>query len=329
MMAARALSYSGVGAVLRRVATRPGVLVLAYHRIGDGHGELFDRGVLSATADRFDAQVRWLKRNYDIVAPTDLEQIRRSGQSGRYVLITFDDGYRDNHDVALPVLRSHAATGTFFVATGFIDTPRVPWWDEIAWMVRRSRRSGVVPSSWLAQSVQFDEPERQRTIDAFLAVYKGLPGNQTTRFMEYLAEATGSGRCDAGLAEGLWMNWDMLREMRRQGMFIGGHTVHHPILARLTRQQQWEEIDGCRRRIQQELGEPMRWFSYPRGKPDSFTQDTRDCLRDAGVELAFSYYGGLRRFDDWDSYDVRRTAVELDVDQHRFEATMTLPQLFA
>ena len=53
-------------------------------------------------------------------------------------MITFDDGYVDNYELAFPVLKANDAKGVFFVATGFIDEPRLAWWDEIAWMIRSS-----------------------------------------------------------------------------------------------------------------------------------------------------------------------------------------------
>jgi peptidoglycan/xylan/chitin deacetylase (PgdA/CDA1 family) len=105
------------------------------------------------------------------------------------------------------------------------------------------------------------------------------------------------------------MTWDMLREMHAGKMTIGGHTMNHTILARLPREQQATEIRGCGLRIAEELGVTMRSFAYPVGGRDAFNADTRACLREAGVETAYSYYGGFRRFGDWDNYDVRRIEV--------------------
>ena len=111
-------------------------------------------------------------------------------------------------------------------------------------------------------------------------------------------------------------------------MDIGGHTVNHAILSGLGANQQWEEISGCGRRLTEELGEPMRFFSYPNGRPRDFNEDTRVCLQKAGVRYAFSYYGGVRSPDDWDDYDIRRIAVESYVSQEYFRCILTLPQAF-
>jgi peptidoglycan/xylan/chitin deacetylase (PgdA/CDA1 family) len=314
-------------AALRRAAPWSGVLSLNYHRIGSGAASVFDRGLWSADEDGFDAHVRFLCSHFDVVAPPDLDLILKR-RRGRHVLITFDDGYRDNYTAALPILKRYGARATFFVATGFVDHPALPWWDEIAWMVRSSTKAGLPAGRWLAAPMPFDEPDREAAVRACLRAFKSVPGADHAEYLESLADATGCGRCPAGPEVGLWMTWEMLREMRSAGMTIGGHTVTHPVLARLPQPAQREEIVACGRRLAEELGEPMRYFSYPVGGPDAFDAGTRACLREAGVQYAFSYYGGYRTFDDWDDLDVRRIAIERETGPWTVGAIATLPWLF-
>jgi peptidoglycan/xylan/chitin deacetylase (PgdA/CDA1 family) len=125
------------------------------------------------------------------------------------------------------------------------------------------------------------------------------------------------------------MTWPMLREMRDGGMVVGGHTVTHPILAQLLPERQSEEISGCGRRLAEELGEPMRYFSYPVGKRNTFNSHTRECLQRAAVQYAFSYYGGIRTFGEWDDHDVRRIPLESYLTPGSFRAIVTLPRFFA
>jgi hypothetical protein len=100
------------------------------------------------------------------------------------------------------------------------------------------------------------------------------------------------------------------------------------VLARLPQPAQREEIVACGRRLAEELAEPMRYFSYPVGGPDAFDDGTRACLREAGVQYAFSYYGGYRTFGDWDNLDVRRIAIEREAGPGTIRAIVTLPWLF-
>ena len=326
-MIASLAQKSGARRVLGRLWKWGGVMCLNYHRIGEGQRSIFDRGLWSASADAFDAQVRFLKSNFDVVGSDELPGIL-ARRTGRCVLITFDDGYLDNYTAAFPILKSHDVRATFFVSTGFLDTPQLPWWDDIAWMVRTSKRSQIKVEPWWPTAVIFDEPHREQAVRTLLRTYKSIPGESTDAYLRAIGDATGTGRCDPIEGARLWMNWDMLREMRAAGMTIGGHTVSHPVLAQVSRERQKMEISGCGQRIKQELNEPMLCFSYPNGNLRAFNSDTRACLQECDVQYAFSYYGGYRRFDDWDDYDVRRVAVESDQSMDLFRAMVTFPRVF-
>ena len=121
----------------------------------------------------------------------------------------------------------------------------------------------------------------------------------------------------------------MIREMKREGMTFGGHTVTHPILANLSAEQQDWEVGECQRRLTAELGEPMEAFSYPVGGTSSFNGDTRMALERHGYQWAFSYEGGYCHYNQKDRFALPRTAIETDIDLPIFRAIATLPQLFA
>lgn len=324
----RLLCRSGLRGLLHRTVRWSGVLALNYHRIGEAQASNLDRGLWSANAEAFAEQVRFFKSQLDIISPSDLPRVL-AAKRGRYAMITFDDGYRDNYEAAFPVLKREGVPATFFVASSFIDSPALPWWDEIAWMVRTSKREGLDLPPWFDESMPFDEPLREGVVRKLLREYKVMPTQATATYLDAIAVAAGTGRYRAGTSDGLWMTWDMLREMKAAGMTIGGHTVTHPVLARMAPADQRHEILECGRRLASELGEPMRYFSYPVGNLTAFDATTRDCLREAGVSYAFSYYGGYRRFDDWDDYDVRRVAIEANMNSDWVRSIATLPQVFA
>jgi peptidoglycan/xylan/chitin deacetylase (PgdA/CDA1 family) len=300
--------------LLRRLPTWRGVLVLNYHRVGDCADSPFDHELWSATAEGFDAQLALLAREADVVGPQDVAELGRRGR-GRHVLITVDDGSRDNFEIALPLLRAHGLTATFFLATGFLDRPHVSWWDEIAWMTHHASRP--LPDGAEAAGRRFTQE------------YKHLPAERQAGFLDEIAERTGAGRCDASAAEGMWMSWDEARALRDAGMSIGGHTVTHPVLGSLGEERQRAEIAGCRERIAAELEQPMRWFSYPVGFPGSFDATTRRLLAEHDVELGFSFYGGWLRSGALDAYDVPRVHVGPATSPARMHAMLRLPQLYA
>lgn len=325
---ASVVDRSGLAALLTHVPTWHGVLVLGYHRIGAPLPGAHDAALWSATADEFDRQLSFVERCAQVVSgdevPAALEARR-----GRHVVLTFDDGYRDNHEVAYPVLRAHGLPAVFFLATGFLDRPRVAWWDEIAWMVRASPRRELEPGEWLGGPVALTGPGREAAIRALGSAYAGLDVANTGPFMDWLGRASGVGRADPAMAASTWMTWDMAREMRRGGMAFGAHTVEHPVLARCPAARQRVEIAGSVARIRDELGKAPTLLSYPIGARWAFDDTTRACAREAGITHAFSFYGGLQRPGRLDPLDIPRVFVGPSRSPARFRAAVTLPRQFA
>ena len=342
------LAFSGGLRVLEAVSPWSGLLVLNYHRIGRPGDSLLDHALWSASVEDFDKHVRLLKKSSDIIgldqlpaAIVDLQQSshagsRNSSSKNRFSMITFDDGYLDNFELAFPVLKSHGVPGVFFIATGFLDTGQLAWWDEIAWMVRSSRRVMTrLPSEWELPALPLDKAQCASSIQKLLRCYYELDGSRTVAFLDDVAEATGSGRAPADASVGLWMNWDNVREMRREKMSIGAHTVNHPVLSTLPFDEQNAEVAESRLRIEQELGEFVTALSYPVGSRQAFNTDTRTALQNSDFDWAFSYYGGfLNRSavgasEPFDRLDIPRVAIESDTSLNEVRSICSLPQIFA
>lgn len=297
---------------LEAMRTWRGVLILSYHRVGDGSSSPFDRSLWSASAEALDAHLELLVRSADVIGPSELTDALAS--TGRRVMLTFDDGYRDSYEIALPRLRAHGLPATFFLATGFLDRPRAAWWDELAWMVRHGMRPPADP-----------EAEIRR----LTARYQTLPPDRAAAMLDEVAERTGAGRCPPEQAAGEWMTWDMVRELRDAGMSIGGHTVDHPILSTLPAAEQELQIGACADRLRAELGMRMRWFAYPGGHRGAFGSETSAILTRRNVDVCFSSYGGFQPSGRWDPTNVARTTVGPRCDQRMLRAMLALPQLFA
>lgn len=322
---AQVVEGTGLGSLIRRLGAWTGVLVFNYHRIGPVDSS-YDAGIWDASPSVFEQQVRFLKKEFDVIGPDDLETAVRA-RRGRSVLLTFDDGYRDNFAAAFPILKRHGVRATFFVTTGFLDSGDIAWWDEVAWIVHASGRSELRLNPWLDRLLSLHPSARRATTMVLIDMCRNLSGESQRSFLDFLAGAAGTGRHRPG--EDFWMTWEQVRQMRAAGMHLGGHTVSHPLLARLPAAEQHRQIVGCRDRIEAELGEPMRYFSYPYGSEGSFDESTVRILAASGVELAFSFYGGYQRATDWNPYDVRRCCVGMTVSPRRFALMSTVPQVFS
>ncbi len=318
------LQYTSMLDILERLPRRPRLVVINYHRIGYFDKTPFDPGVFSASQDILSDQVRHLKKNYDLVTPEDAIDIiaGKAPLRSTAILITFDDGYLDNYELALPVLQTHDAKAIFFLVTAYLDDPhQAPWWDAIAWLVRRCAGrtlSLTYPSEF---EVAVDEANINTAIAEVLQHFKG-PEVDGERFLTELEREVGASRRDISEDCRLFMNWEEAAQMRDAGMTIGLHTHTHRILSQIDAVAQRWELSECRARLSDRLGEPGRFFAYPVGSREAFTETTKRLVEEVGFDAAFSFYGGVNKPNEIDPYDVRRFDFTSDVGSARARATM-------
>src|SRR5262249_26927912 len=135
---ARALGRLGLIGLLERITafSRPSLLILTYHRIAEPGADPFYDPVISATPDSLRTQVQWLHNHVRLLSLPELITHVESSAPLREpaALLTFDDGYRDNFELALPILRVRNLPAVFFIPTAFIESPRLPWWDHVAYV---------------------------------------------------------------------------------------------------------------------------------------------------------------------------------------------------
>jgi peptidoglycan/xylan/chitin deacetylase (PgdA/CDA1 family) len=306
---ARGLLWSGASFLLSQLPARDSLLVLNYHRIGNADDDLFDPGVFSAAAEEFSDQISYLKRR---VSPVTLEEalafidgtLKEKTRRCR-VLITFDDGYLDNYTVAYPILRSHDVQGVFFLATGTVGSSQVPWWDQIAYLVKTARRRAFSLRYPAGLTVDIDRNGLVESLQAILKLYKRPENGDSARFIRELAEEARGEDPPATLRR--FLSWDEAREMIRGGMAIGSHTHSHHVLSQLEPARQLEELSQSRAILKEQLGIEADALAYPVGRKVSFTGQTQMLVRDAGYRAAFSSYGGTNTQGKTSPYDVKRT----------------------
>ncbi|HEU4754422.1 MAG TPA: polysaccharide deacetylase family protein, partial [Armatimonadota bacterium] len=168
---------------------------------------------------------------------------------GGQVVITFDDGYRDNRQYAAELLRHYRLPAAFFLTAGWIGTQHRFWWDEVEARIRHSAPStaGALPPGALARSV-WDACSKLRA----------LPAPARRRQMARLGPEP-----PAAASADLPMSWDEARELARMGFSVGAHTVTHPALSGLEEAEARREIQGSRELLEEALGLPVRHFCYP------------------------------------------------------------------
>ena len=278
--------------------------ILIYHRVLSRPDGLNN---WDPTADEFDGQIRALSRFFTPLPLGEaVERLRKGALPAHAACVSFDDGYRDNVDVALPILRRHGVPATFFIATGYLNGGRM-WNDTVIESIRRCEPADIDLSSLGLGAVPLSSAElRQKAIGRILSALKHLPGGEReakVAEIEAIAAAT--------LPRDLMMRDQDVRALRAAGMEIGAHTETHPILTRLASADARREIDQSRERLTAILGEPVSLFAYPNGKPgQDYAAEHVRMVREAGFSAAVSTAWGvastgsdvfqLPRFTPWD-----------------------------
>ncbi len=289
-------------------ARRSRLATLIYHRVVPEQDPLRPG---EPTVAEFEWQMRLLRRHFTPLPLGEAVQRLAAGDlPPRAVCVTFDDGYADNAELALPVLQRHGIPATVFVSTGFLNGGRM-WNDTVIEAVRRES-SGVLDLSpiGLTELTLGSEAERLAAIEQILRTIKY---ETPRRRIEAVAELVGD---DGALPQDLMMTDDQVRKLHAAGIEVGAHTVNHPILASISDEDARREIASSRDYLQSLLQSEVLSFAYPNGKPE---HDYRQTHRDVCAELGFSrgvstHWGAgiaasdplqLPRFTPWDKTETR------------------------
>lgn len=305
--------------------------MLAYHRVADPAAPGFrgDPGNVSATPGEFARQMDWVADRFD---PVGLDRVLawldgRADLPGRPLLITFDDGYRDNLEAAAPVLAARRLPGVLFLTTGPLDGgPALPW-DRIAEAFAACGPGAAEADLPVVGTRSWDGPaDRDRVRREFTAAVKRLPPQRRTRALEGLGAALG---VDVPRhLPGLYLDWDGVRAL--EGWAVGSHTVDHVVVTSVDPGEAAGQIGEAARRIREENGGDVAAFAYPNGMPGDFGGEASLAVARAGMQVAFTLQPGPSRLAEVrsDPLAVRRVLVEHRDGRAGFEAKVAgLPRL--
>jgi peptidoglycan/xylan/chitin deacetylase (PgdA/CDA1 family) len=268
-----------------RPARAPRLTILRHHRVfADDERPLYRIGV---SASVLSGQLAMLA-DLGLTPLTLSDGLARlaEGMPGRSVALTFDDGYADNVERALPIIEAHGGRATFYLTAGLMEERRAPWWDELVHRLERSPRGRVrfehEGGEWTLDLSS--RPGRAAALAALMPAFRETPERQAAR-IEALGRATGV----ATAAPCALASWDLAARLIERGMEVGAHTMNHPYLSLLDADRQRAEIAGSVRRVEERLGVRVRGLAYPGGDYDAATLEVVEAL---GLEHAVTTRAG-------------------------------------
>ena len=278
--------------VQRRTARRAWATIVTYHAVSDIPPPLPDWCVLDVAT--FRRQVRYLQRHFDVLPLSELAVRVAEGTLDRpTAAITLDDGFRNSHTQAYPILREAGLPATVFLTTGLVGRESTTWPGVLHAALARTQ---VPTLAWQDAVYDLRTPvARLATAAALRARLKRLPQPRLDATVRAIAADLG---CDADAPVDLDSPYRMLDAtdiaamQAAGGIAFGAHTHTHTILSVLPEAQRHEQIARSVEAVARLTGAPCRLFAYPNGRAEDYTPDALHTLRACGVTTAVTAIPG-------------------------------------
>jgi peptidoglycan/xylan/chitin deacetylase (PgdA/CDA1 family) len=274
--------------------SRRSLAILGYHGVTAARSPLNDWCYLEAP--KFAEQMRWLAgKRVDVLPLTEaVSALSDGGLRRNSVVLTFDDGYRDNVEVALPILREYGFAATIFLTTGLTDTSRALWPGRIVSALERTSCSRI---EWGGESFDLaGEDARRRANSGLQRLVKihaaGNPDGAAAEIEQILGVPEEVAAPDTS-PHAMMTSRDIATALESGLVSFGAHTVTHPILSALDDSRLEEEIIGSIEAVERITGQPCQTFAYPNGGATDFDDRAVALLQKRGVTTAVTTVEGL------------------------------------
>ena len=279
--------------------------VLTYHRVDEptAHPWLAP-GLISATPGAFEKQMKYLAANYEPVSAADVikafEDPNQVVLPPRAVLVTFDDAYSDFKEHAWPILKQYQIPVILFVPTAFPDHPeRLFWWDRLFHALHTTSAGQFTsPLGHLSLSTAAQRGQAYKSLKKY---FKTVPHQRVIEDINRICNELG-----VPAQTNIVLGWDSLRTLAGEGVTLGAHTKHHPILSCITLDELQDEVMGSLQHLTRETGSVPLTFAYPSG---IHNQAAVSVVERAGFKVAFITQRGINAIGRADRLRLQRINV--------------------
>ena len=292
--AANLLYWTGALSLLVRRRLKGRAVVLMYHRVFPAElaNRSFSHPGIVVTPETFARHMDLLKRTFRPLSLNAFQQHMESGMSfpDGACLVTFDDGWIDNHDYALPILREHGIPAVVFVATDYIDSDRPFWQEYLGHLLHQAACRGLGESTLSSYDIRLPTPDDDASLRQAIADTVDRFRSDSYKNVDTLVEELAHVLSTAGLDHvaappDQFMTWPQVRALSDGGITVASHSSSHRLLTRLDRATVTAEFAKSREALQVRLGLETCALAYPGG---SYDADVRQSAIDAGYRLGFT-----------------------------------------
>ena len=290
-----ALYFSGAHVLLRPIFAGVGAIFMLHHVRPSRNAEFQPNRHLEVEPDFLRAMLLHLRAlGVDVVTMDEMHQrLSQRDFARRFACFTFDDGYRDNRDFALPVMEEFDAPFTVYVTSDFAEGSGRLWWVALEQVIAKASSIEVPVGGAMTRFDTSTLPAKQAAFGRVHDWLRALPGEHDMA-REISALCVRHGIDESTIVRELCMSWDELRAFADEPLVtIGAHTITHCNLAKQSEAAASFEIATSRARIEAALERPVQHLAYPYG--DRIAAGPREfkLARAAGFKTAVTTRPGM------------------------------------
>lgn len=291
--------------------SQPKLLVLVYHRILPQIK--FNPLYTIISLDAFIRQIDILVQRYPVISLNDVIKQRQSGRAKAktQVVLTFDDGYRDNYEIVFPVLKQKGLPATFCLVTDYIDSGRPLWdWEVITLLTNNKTIKNIA----IVDKIIYKKRLESRISFAFRAFKKMKYINPEIRqkVINFLNEQS-KNEFMSDFVDNSCMTWEQVVKMSQEGMEIGAHGISHRSLSRIPFMEAADEVRKSKEVIEDKIKKPCIHFAFPFGSKKDYNETLINCVKDAGFQTCLLNVHGYNNITQ-DSFCFKRIIMKESTD---------------
>ncbi len=305
--------------MLHRSIARNTLSIVTYHAVIASPLPLFDWCFLDVSS--FRKQIMYLRTHFNVVPFSKAIELVENGKIDKpTAVITFDDGFQNNYDIAFPILREAEIPATIFLSTKFVDT------DDTIWFCRLNRAFGKTRKpylDWNGCAFYIGDPKNKADASARIqSRLKEMPHPRLLKEVRKIISELGDHPDYPIKADSPYrmLGTDPIMEMVQSGLVeFGAHTHRHTILSNLSLEDKQKELVLSIRRVKELTRKPCELFAYPNGRAEDYDSETITLLASFGIRAAATTIPGPNSTST-PLMQLRRYGIGEDIDLAKFQA---------
>jgi peptidoglycan/xylan/chitin deacetylase (PgdA/CDA1 family) len=244
----------------------------------------------------FYQQISFLKQNCSVISMDEVVEIilKKKTWPKNPIALTFDDGFKNNIEVAAPILQDLAAPATFYICPGMVGGDEIFWVDKVEACINLTKEKSITLD--LNGDKEFFLTSLQAKINSVQRIKnfcKNIHSTSKDKVIEELINKCGINPNSTFAKNYEIMNWDEVNELNKSSLFsIGGHSNHHEIFTQQDRVAIRDDIQDSLKKLEFHLGQATKHYSYPEGQLNHFDEFVIDQLKECKIKCCPSSVEG-------------------------------------